>query len=169
MLHDGRGLARYGHTGSWQGFRTAYLHVVDADLSVIALGNLREGDPMRTVERVAQILVPDLLGSALATPTLPDPELVVRVRALLEATQSGTLRETEFEFVRPGFFPAVPLTYKKLLDKCSPVERIELLEKWELGDDTVLRLRAVAGRKPLLITLSITPAGKFSSYRLQVE
>jgi len=63
----------------------------------------------------------------------------------------------------------LPLAYKKLLDESGPVERIELLEQRELGDDTVLRCRALAGSTPLLIHVSITPSGKFSSYQLQAE
>lgn len=168
-LHDGRGLARYGHTGRWQGFTTAYLHAIDADLSVIALCNLAEGSPMKIAERVAQIHLPELLRPPIATPTQPDPALIARVRALLEATMAGTLRESEFEFMEPGFFPAVTLAYKKLLDESGTVERIELLEQWELGDDAVLSLRAVAGNRPLLIDLSTTPSGRFSSYRLRTE
>jgi CubicO group peptidase (beta-lactamase class C family) len=168
-LHDGRGLARYSHTGQWQGFTTAYLHAIDADLSVIALGNLAEGNPMKIAERIAQIYVPELLRPPMATPTQPDPALTARVRLLLEATMAGTMRESEFEFLRPGFFPAEPLAYRKLLDGSGTVDRIELLEQWELGDDTVLRLRAVVGNRPLLIDLSITPSGRFSSYRLRTE
>lgn len=168
-LHDGRGPARYGHTGQWQGFSTAYLHAIDADLSVIALGNLAEGNPMKVAERVAHLHVPELLRPALPPPSPPDPALLARVRALLQATRSGTLRAAEFEYVGPGFFPAVPLAHKKLLDESGPLERIELLEKQELGDDTVLKWRAVAGGKALLINLSITPNGKFAAYGLQVE
>ncbi len=168
-LHDGRGPARYSHTGQWQGFTTAYLHAIDADLSVIVLGNLADGNPLKLAERLAQIHVPELLRTSLGTPTPPDPALVARMRVLLEATRAGTLRDSEFKFIRPGFFPTVPLAYKKLLDEGSPVDRIEILEKWELGDDTVLRLRALAGSKWLLIDLSMTPTGEFSSYRLQAE
>ena len=168
-LHDGRGPARYGHTGLWQGFTTAYLHAVDADLSVIVLGNLAEGNPMKIAERLAQAHLGTPLTPPMAPPVPADPALIARVRGLLEATQSGTLRETEFEYLRPGFFPAAPLAYKKLLDEGGPVQRIEVLEQRELGDDRVLKLRAVLGGKALLIDLSITPSGRFSSYELQAQ
>ncbi len=168
-LHDGRGPARYSHTGQWQGFTTAYLHVITADLSVIALGNLAEGDPMRIVERVAQMYVPELRRPAVAAATPSDPVLVARVRALLESTKTGTLRESEFDFLRPGFFLSVARAYKKLLDETGPVERFVLLEQRELGDDSVVRLRAVSGKGPLLIDLAITPAGKISMFRLMAE
>jgi hypothetical protein len=49
------------------------------------------------------------------------------------------------------------------------VQRIELLERWERGDDTVLRLRAMVGDQPFRIDLSVTPSGRFSSYGLQAE
>jgi len=168
-LQDARGPARYSHTGQWQGFTTAYLHAVDADLTVIVLGNLADGHPMKIAERLAQTYAPELRRTAMATPTPPDPALLARVRGLLETTQAGTLHESAFEFLGPGFFPALPLAYKKLLDESGPVERIELLEQRELGDDTVLRCRALAGSTPLLIHVSITPSGKFSSYQLQAE
>lgn len=168
-LHDGRGVARYGHTGQWQGFTTAYLHVIDADLSVIVLGNLADGDPMRIAERVAQIHVPELRRTSPATPMPPDLALGARVRSLLDETQAGTLRESEFEFLGAGFFPAKPAAYKKLLDEHGPVRSLDLLEQWELGDDVVMRWRAMGGGQPLRIDLSITPAGKYSSYRVQPE
>jgi hypothetical protein len=79
------------------------------------------------------------------------------------------LRESEFEFVGSGYFPAVPLSYKELLDDIGPVERIEVLEKRELGDDTVFILRGIAGVKQLVIELLITPTGKFAWYGLRVE
>jgi CubicO group peptidase (beta-lactamase class C family) len=168
-LHDGRGLPRYSHTGQWQGFTAAYLHVIDADLSIIVLGNLSQGNPRRIAERIAQIHLPEVLLPTRAAPTAPAPALLARVRRLLVATKAGTLRESEFEFVGSGYFPAVPLSYKELLDDIGPVERIEVLEKRELGDDTVFILRGIAGVKQLVIELLITPTGKFAWYGLRVE
>jgi CubicO group peptidase (beta-lactamase class C family) len=168
-LHDGRGPAGYRHGGSWQGFQTAYLHATDADLSVIVLSNLAEARPMQVAQRVAQIFVPELERPATMAPTEPDPLLADRVRALLEATAAGTLRESEFEYLRAGFFPAVPAAYGKLLAGLGPVQRIELLERWELGDDTVLSFRAVVGSQPFRVNLSMTPSGRFSSYGLRAE
>lgn len=168
-LHDGRGLARYRHSGQWQGFSTAYLHAIDADLSVIALGNLAEGNPMRIVERVAQGYLPSLLPPPILTPTQPAPALDTRIRTLIESTRAGTLSESEFEFQRPGYFAQVPLAYKKLLEGRGAVQRIELLDQRELGDDTLVSLKAVVGDGPLWIDVAITPAGKLSSYGLRTE
>ncbi|MFY8086549.1 MAG: serine hydrolase domain-containing protein, partial [Rubrivivax sp.] len=59
-LHDGRGPPTYRHAGSWQGFETAYLHAIDADLTVIVLCNLAQANPMRIAERIAQVYLPSL-------------------------------------------------------------------------------------------------------------
>jgi CubicO group peptidase (beta-lactamase class C family) len=168
-LDDGRGPAGYRHEGAWQGFQTAYLHATDADLTVIVLANLAEARPMHIAERVAQMHVPEVKRRAPAAPPAPDPLLAARVQALLEATATGTLRESEFEFLRPGFFPAEPAAYRKLLAGLGPVQRIELLERWERGDDTLLSLRAVVGSQPFRLDLSVTPSGRFSAYGLRVE
>jgi CubicO group peptidase (beta-lactamase class C family) len=168
-LDDGRALAGYRHEGSWQGFQTAYLHATEADLTVIVLSNLAEARPMHIAQRVAQLYVPELNRLVPVAPAEPDPQLAARVRALLEATAAGTLRESEFEYLRVGFFPTVPAAYQKLLAGRGPVQRIELLERWERGDDTVLRLRAMVGDQPFRIDLSVTPSGRFSSYGLQAE
>ena len=168
-LHDGRGPAWYRHGGSWQGFETAYLHATDADLSVIVLSNLAQANPMQVAQRIAQLYLPNLMRPANAALAEQDPLLAARVRALLEATAAGTLRESEFEFVGAGFFPAVPAAYKKLLEEAGPVQRVELLDRRERGDDTVLSFRAVVGAKAFLVDLSVTPAGRFSSYGLRAE
>jgi CubicO group peptidase (beta-lactamase class C family) len=168
-LHDGRGPAWYRHGGSWQGFQTAYLHATDADLSVIVLSNLAEARPMHVAQRVAQIFLPELMRPVTVAQAEPDPLLADRVRALLEATAAGTLRESEFEYLRAGFFPAVPAAYQKLLAPLGRVERIELLERRERGDDTVVSFRAVIGSQPFRVDLSVTPSGRFSSYGLRAE
>jgi CubicO group peptidase (beta-lactamase class C family) len=60
-LNDGPGPAWYRHEGAWQGFKAAYLHAVDADLTVIVLCNLAEAEPMRLAERIARVLVAGLV------------------------------------------------------------------------------------------------------------
>jgi CubicO group peptidase (beta-lactamase class C family) len=59
-LHDGRGPPTYRHAGSWQGFETAYLHAIDADLTVIVLCNLAQANPMQMAELIAQVYLPSL-------------------------------------------------------------------------------------------------------------
>ena len=166
---EGRGPAWYRHGGSWQGFQTAYWHATDADISVIVLANLADARPMRIAERVAQLFLPELMRPSPGQEMEHDPKLTERVQRLLEATKAGGLREIDFEFLRAGFFPAVPAAYKELLAGLGRVGRVELLDRWERGDDTVLRLRATVGSKPFLVNLSVTQGGRFSSYSLRSE
>jgi CubicO group peptidase (beta-lactamase class C family) len=172
-LHDGRGPASYRHEGSWQGFQAAYLHAIDADLTVIVLANLAQARPMHIAQRLAQIFTPELKRPEPVALAEQDPLLTARVQALLNATAAGALRESEFEHLEPGFFPAVPAAYREALAGLGPVQRIEMLERWERGDDTVLSFRvsfrAVVGSKPFRVDLSVTPAGRFSSYGLRAE
>ncbi|MDZ7651384.1 MAG: serine hydrolase domain-containing protein [Burkholderiaceae bacterium] len=169
-LHDGQGPAWYRHGGSWQGFDDSLPSSRPMpDLSVIVLSNLAEANPMRVARRVAQIYLPELMRPATAARAEQDPLVNARVRALLEATAAGTLRESEFEFLRVGSFPAFASAYRKLLEELGPVTRIELLDRWERGDDTVLSFLAVVGSKPFLVDLSVTPAGRFSTYTLRAE
>jgi len=168
-LHDGQGPAWYRHGGAWQGFKAAYFHAIDADLSVIVLCNLAQADPIRLAERIAQLYVPGLKLPAPVEQVDPEPLLASRVRALLEATAAGQLRESEFEFLRTGFFPNVPAAYSKMLKAHGPVQRLALLRRWERGDDTVVTYRALVGSQSFLVELSVTPAGRFSSFRLREE
>lgn len=168
-LHDGQGPAWYRHDGLWQGFSTAYFHAIDADLSVIVLCNLAGADPMRIAERIAQVYLPELKRPVRVWQADPDPLLTTRVRALLDATATGRLQESEFEFLRAGFLPNMATAYGKMLKDLGPVQRVDLLDRRERGDDTVLTYRALVGTQPFLVELSVTPAGRFSSYSLRAE
>jgi CubicO group peptidase (beta-lactamase class C family) len=168
-LHDGRGPATYRHSGAWQGFKTVYLHMIEADLTVIVLCNLAEADPERMADRIAQVYLPALKRPAPTAITDPDPELAARVRALIEATASGQLQEAAFEHLRAGFFPQEPAGYRKLLQGLGPVLSVELLERFTLGDETVVDYRAWVGTQRFRVQLTVSPSGRFSSYALRPE
>jgi hypothetical protein len=77
-LSPQRGHVRIGHTGSWQGFKTALYRFPEFKLTVIALANLAEANPSSVAEAVAGIVEPALtppqeLKHALAGPTPPQP------------------------------------------------------------------------------------------------
>jgi CubicO group peptidase (beta-lactamase class C family) len=168
-LHDGRGAAKYEHGGAWQGFRTAYLHAIDADLSVIVLCNLSQADPLRIAQQLMEVHLPSFKRAAPTVQPDPDPQLAMRVRALIEATASGQLQATAFEHLRVGFFPGRPVAYAKMLQGQGSVQSVELLERFTLGDDTVVDYRVRFASKPFRVGLTVTPSGRFSSYSLRVE
>jgi CubicO group peptidase (beta-lactamase class C family) len=168
-LHDGRGPATYQHSGEWQGFKTVYLHMIEADLTVIVLCNLASADPERIANGLAQVYLPALERPAPTVITDPDPELAARVRTLIEATASGQLQEAAFEHLRTGFFPQEVDRYRQLLQGLGPVLTVELLERFMLGDDTVVDYRARVGTHRFRVSLTVGPSGRFSSYALRAE
>jgi CubicO group peptidase (beta-lactamase class C family) len=73
-----RGHPRIGHTGSWQGFKTAIYRYPEFGLTVIALANLAQAEPGSIAEGIAGIFQPALvpphrLTSSLKGPTPPPP------------------------------------------------------------------------------------------------
>jgi hypothetical protein len=52
---DLRGLATIGHGGLWPGFRTEFLRVPDADLTVVVIANLGTIDPWRQARAIATL------------------------------------------------------------------------------------------------------------------
>jgi len=88
-----RGHPRIGHTGSWQGFKTAIYRYPEFGLTVIALANLAEAQPGPIAEGIAGLLVPGLLPPhRLAMPltgvTPPQPVGQVLGRLLQQADTS---------------------------------------------------------------------------------
>jgi CubicO group peptidase (beta-lactamase class C family) len=169
FLPDGRGPAKYQYDGAWQGFTTAYLHAIDADLSVVVLFNLADADPMRAAQRVAETYLPALKRGALSVQADPDPQLASRVRALVDATACGVLQAEVFEHLRAGFFPDRPRAYAKMLEGLGSVQSVELLERFTRGDDTVVNYRVRLGMRHFQVGLTLTPSGRFSSYSLRAE
>lgn len=168
-LHDGRGPAKYQHSGAWQGFTTAYLHAIDADLSVIVLSNLADADPVRMAQRIAEVYLPELKPPVLTVQTDPDPQLAARVCALVDNTASDQLQAAAFEHQRAGFFPDGPVAYAKMLRGLGPVQSVDLIERFTRGDDTVVNYRVRVGTRPFRVGLTVNPSGRFSSYSLRPE
>lgn len=92
-LTELRGHRRIGHTGSWQGFKTALWRYPEFDLTVIVLANLAQAEPSGIAQGIAGILEPalqppHLMAVPLAgpVPPLPIPELLRRLAAGTESS-----------------------------------------------------------------------------------
>jgi CubicO group peptidase (beta-lactamase class C family) len=130
-LTEQRGHPRIGHTGSWQGFKTALYRYPEFGLSVIVLANLAQAEPGAIAEGIAGILEPvlqppQLLAAALAglRPPTPIPDLLARIAQGTDAAE-----------VTPGLHEFMATSSRKELS--------DLLSKagsWtELGCDRVGR------------------------------
>lgn len=88
-----RGHRRIGHTGSWQGFKTAIYRYPEFDLTVIVLANLAQAQPGAIAQGMAGILEPavrppHLLPAALpgSMPPVPIPDLLARIVGGMRST-----------------------------------------------------------------------------------
>ncbi|MDP9198932.1 MAG: beta-lactamase family protein, partial [Pseudomonadota bacterium] len=91
FIAEQRGRRSIEHSGSWQGFESQIVRLVDDDLSVMLLANLAKADLKRIARTVAGIVDASL---ALPDPTKraddPDPSRSARTRDALRAWSEGT-------------------------------------------------------------------------------
>ena len=84
-----RGHERIGHTGSWQGFKTAIYRYPELDLSVAVLANLAEATPGPIAQGIAGILEPSLRPPELFDSTIGGSSPPVPISALLRRIVAG--------------------------------------------------------------------------------
>jgi CubicO group peptidase (beta-lactamase class C family) len=155
------GLAWHHHGGSWQGFRSYVSRYVGADLTVIVLANCAGANPRKFVDMIASSLDPRL--AVQSTPVEDrEPAVASRVRAVLEASAKGELYPHDFIYMRAGFFPAGADAYRELLDGLGALQRLELVERRELGDDVAYRYVADYGEKKFGVRVTFAPGGRIS-------
>jgi CubicO group peptidase (beta-lactamase class C family) len=88
-LSPQRGHRRIGHTGSWQGFKTAIYRYPDLDLSVVVLANLAEATPGPIAQGIAAIVEPSLRPPEMFSATLDGPNPPVAISALFRGILAG--------------------------------------------------------------------------------
>jgi CubicO group peptidase (beta-lactamase class C family) len=88
-LSPQRNHRRIGHTGSWQGFKTAIYRYPELDLSVAVLANLAEATPGPIAQGIAGILEPSLRPPEMLSSPIGGPDPPVAIAALLRRIVSG--------------------------------------------------------------------------------
>jgi CubicO group peptidase (beta-lactamase class C family) len=167
-LPDGPGPARIGHTGHTWGFTTAYVHLLEEDLTVLMLCNLDGVDETQITRRVAGVIVPAILTRRSPQPD-PDPALAQRVLELIRQSATGTLRAEDFEWLRAGALAYMNKQYKVQLQGMSSFDRLSLLEGREVGDDLHVEYRARSGNKTFIATAEVSPSGRFTFFDVRPE
>ena len=155
----------YRHGGAWQGFTSVISRYLGDDLTIVVLANLADANPERFVDGIATILNPEI---ARIEPTEPiadsEPAVTERVRALLVAASHGKLSPDDFAYVRAGFFPDAVKYYEKLLGPLGAPQRIDLLQRKEMGDDRAYRYAAIYGEQTYFVSVGLAPNDKFSYF-----
>src|SRR6185436_7244700 len=88
-LSPQRGHPRIGHTGAWQGFKTALFRYPEFGLTVIVLANLAEAETGSIAEGMAGIMEPSLQPPHRLTGPLRGRPPPVPAKALLEQIAAG--------------------------------------------------------------------------------
>ena len=165
QLGESSGKPWYRHGGAWQGFTSVISRYLADDLTIVVLANLADANPERFVDGIATILNPQI---ATIEPTKPiadrEPAVTERVRALLVSAGQGKLSPEEFAYTRAGFFPDAVKYYQQLLGPLGVPQRLDLLERKEMGDDRVYRYAAVYGDQTLFVSASLAPNDKVSDF-----
>lgn len=116
-LAEQRGHPRIGHTGSWQGFKTALYRYPEFDFTVIVLANLAQAESGAIAEGIAGILEPGLQPPQLLRRVLGGSRPPISISALLAQLAGGT----DTRSVTPGLLrflsPAVRMELGELLSK----------------------------------------------------
>jgi hypothetical protein len=102
-LGDQRGRRRIGHTGSWQGFKTAMFRYPDYDLTVAMLANLAEAQPGALVQAIAGILEPSLTPAHTDAATAEKPPFPVAdlIREIATGVDADHLTPALRRFLSP--------------------------------------------------------------------
>jgi CubicO group peptidase (beta-lactamase class C family) len=100
-LTSQRGHRRVGHTGSWQGFKTAFYRYPEFDLAVVVLANLDQAMPGTIAQGIAGILEPALQPPHLLSKAMRGPTPPLAIPDLLRRVATGD----EAGMVTPGARP----------------------------------------------------------------
>ena len=88
VSHRAKTAFQIGHTGSWQGFKTALYRYPEFNLTVIVLANLAQAEPGAMAEAIAGIVEPELQPPQMLREPLPgakaEPASQVLLRSIAE-------------------------------------------------------------------------------------
>ena len=134
--------------------------MVGDDLAVIVLANTGHADPGDIAQRVFATLDPKYESVPPTEPIEdPDPEATELVSATLDKASRGELELSDFSFIRQTSFPWIRDGLAENLDGLGAPNRLELVERRQLGDDWQLTYRAWYGNKEYRVRAGIGPEG----------
>lgn len=155
------------HGGSWQGFQTQLSRFIGEDLTVVVLANLQQASPVRIADEIAAIINPRL---ALPVPTPiadREPAVTERARHLLDQAQAGALKAEEFGLLRAGVFSRIARRYPEMLRQLGAPQRMQLVDRSEVGDDRVYLYELTFGDRIFYFRLGLAPGERISLFSLQ--
>ncbi len=161
------GQATQQHGGAWQGFQTYIARYLGDDLTIIVFANLAGANTGRFVEGIAALFNPRLARAEPSPIADTEPAVATRVREILSAAAEGKLSKKDFAYVRAGLFPDAADRYRELLRPLGSPQKLELLERRELGDDRIYLYQATFGDRTFVVQLGLAPGDKISQFSVR--
>ena len=154
-----RGREVLQHGGAWQGFRTQFSRYSAGDLAVIVLANSRTAATDLFASTVASAVDSGLTPEPVPTRPIADadPAATAIVRAALQKAATNTLTLADFTAVRQTVFPRIQAALARTLAGRTVPDRLLLLSRRNVGDDTAFVYRAMYGTSAFLVRVSLGP------------
>lgn len=153
------------HGGAWQGFKSYIARYLGSDLTVVVFANQSAFDPSTLVDAIAAKIDPALVLPALKPIADREPAVTRRLRRLLAAAAQGKLTDRDFKYMRAGSLPDGG--YASVVRPLGVLQRLDLLERTELGDDRVYRYDAVYATGTLRVRLGLAPDDGISIFTVR--
>jgi len=162
MLGTAGGKPRLHHGGAWQGFRTYYSRYLGDNLSVIVLANSGAANVSKIADDVAGLYDPALI----APPPKPkaEPRIEKQLTELLTKVGVGETRPEDFSLAGSEWSEITTKYFTPMFKDAGALQKLELTEREELGDDIVYSYDATYANKKLNIRYGIGPGNGVSMF-----
>ena len=161
------GQQRIGHGGGWQGFRTHIDRYQGDDVTIIVLANLGQGDATGIARRIAAALNPSLKPAELKPIADTEPAQTAKLRGVIGLLASGSLKPSDFAYVRAGFFPGAAEHYTKLVQEAGRLERVVVMNRTTLGDDRISEYELHFEKGVYQARIGVAADGRISTFGMR--
>src|SRR5688572_29107297 len=161
------GQLRIGHGGAWQGFRTHIDRYRGDDVTIIVLVNLAQGDATGIARKIAGVLNPSLKPAELKPIADSEPAQTAKLREVIGLLASGSLKPSDFAYVRAGFFPDAANHYSKMVKDAGKLERVVVMNRTTLGDDRISDYELHFEKGVFTARLGVAGDGRVSAFGMR--
>ncbi|MGB2663156.1 MAG: serine hydrolase domain-containing protein [Candidatus Acidiferrum sp.] len=186
LLNDGKpNLANYGfawrinsisghkvieHGGSWQGFRCHISRYVDDGITVVVLTNLDSALPNQFAHVVAGLVDPALAPPKLSAIVDKQPELAVRLGALLDKIVAGKDVRDQMTPARAAILtPDATRFFAQTVRLIWPSESQTLVSRTETNGVTVSSYRIIKNNESRIVTFGLGTDGKIADFGIRPD
>ena len=99
-----------------------------------------------------------------------DPAITAKVQAILGKAARGEIALEDFSFIRQTIVPRMRTALAQRMKGVNPpADRLDLLQRTDVGDDRRLVYRAFFGTRKFFVTVGITPDGGLMELQIREE